>query len=83
MSWRRVLAGVGSDGALQQGFWGWAPKGIACKPCCREKPRSVLRDASYLANAVTVSLKWLSHNARGEDFCLVSLWTRLTPFPGA
>lgn len=27
---------------------------------------STLHDASYLANAVIVSLKWLSHDAEGE-----------------
>lgn len=32
----------------------------------------MLHDASYLANAVIVSLKWLSHKAQGEGFCLVN-----------
>lgn len=51
---------------MQQGVRGWAPEGKLASRCCREKPRSVLHDASSLASAVIVSLKWLSHNAQGK-----------------
>lgn len=43
---------------------GKGPRREACESCCCEKPRSMLHDASYLANAGTVSPKWLSRSAQ-------------------
>ena len=83
-----VHAEVGEAGGCQElqhfvaGLLGMGPRREACESCCREKPPSMLHDASYLANAVIVSLKWLSHNAQGEGF---ALWAceHIIPFPGA
>lgn len=60
------------------GLWGMGPRREACESCCREKPRSVLYDASYLANAVIVSLKWLRH-LWARRFCLASMRTCRSP----